>query len=179
MKRRSPPSPAATGSAQDLNHSPAVEKIRQLAKSARVCFFGTTHGSPPLDVRPMTVQEVDVVGNLWFLSARSSALNKDIARNPKVQLLFANPADSEFLNLQGFATIHDTKAFREKYYTPLAKTWFPGGVNDPELTVIRVMPREGHYWDTVYGKAVTLLMVAVGAVTGQPMDIGVQGDIKP
>ncbi|MDB6095215.1 MAG: ral stress protein [Verrucomicrobia bacterium] len=127
----------------------------------------------------MTVQDVDVIGNVWFLSARSSTLNKDINRNPRVQLLFANTGDSEYLNLLGFATIHDSKDFREKYWTPIAKAWFPGGVNDPELTIIRVQPKEGHYWDTVYGKAVTLLMVAIGAVTGKATDVAVQGDVKP
>jgi general stress protein 26 len=161
-----------------LSGSQATEKIRELAKSARVCMFGTSPARLPLEVRPMAVQDVDESG-LWFLSGRSSVKNLHIARDPHVQLFFANPGDSEYLSLWGTATISDARALRERHWTPMAKTWFPSGVDDPELTVIHVRPETGHYWDTEHGKAVSLLKIAVGAVTGKPVSVGVQGEVHP
>ncbi len=164
---------------EHLDGTHAAEKIREIAKAARICFFGTAPGEIPLDVRPMAVQEVDAAGSLWFLSGRSTAKNRHIARDPRVQLLFGNPGASQYLTVNGRATISDDRAVREKYWTPIAKTWFPGGVDDPELTVIRVEPDAGYYWDTVHGKAVSMLKSAMGAVTGHRSDDSVEGKVRP
>lgn len=164
---------------ENLSHQPAVEKIRELAKSARVCMFGTLPGQFPLAVRPMAVREVDEHGNLWFLSARSSDKNAHIEQNPRVQLIFANASDSEYLSVEGFATISDDRALREKYWTPIAKTWIHEGVDDPELTVIRVSVKDGYYWDTEHGKAIALMKIAVGAMTGKTLDDSVEGKVRP
>ena len=155
-----------------------MKKIRELAKSARVCLFGTLPNKFPLAVRPMAVREVDEAGRLWFLSARSSDKNEHIAQDPRVQLLFAHASDSEYLTLEGVATISDDRALREKYWTPLAKTWIHEGVDDPELTVIRVDVRDGYYWDTEHGKPVALAKIAVGALTGKTIDDSVEGVVR-
>ena len=165
--------------AKNLSRDAAVEKIRAITKSARVCLFGTSDGHPPLEFRPMSVQDVDAVGNIWFLSARTSSQNRQIARHPQVQLLFANPGASEFLSLEGRAFVTTSQPLKEKYWNPLAKAWFKQGVDDPELTVIRVQTERGHYWDTEYGKTVTLLSLAVTALTGTPVVGGAHGEVWP
>jgi general stress protein 26 len=164
---------------EDLFHAPAIEKIRALSKSARICLFGTLPDRFPISVRPMAVQDVDDTGNLWFLSARSSEKNKHIEQDPRVQLFFSNPGDSEYLSVHGIATISDNRVLREKYWTPIAKTWIHEGVDDPELTVIRVTIKDGYYWDTEHGKAIALMKIAVGAMTGKTMDDSVEGKVKP
>lgn len=164
---------------EHLSGSRAVEKIRALAEAARVCLFGTVLMRPPITVRPMSVQSVDAAGNLWFLSARSSATNREIAESADVQLFFANPGSAEFMTLEGVATISDDPALRREHWTPIAKTWFNQGVDDPEVTVIKVEPSNGYYWDTKHGKTVAFLKIAAGAVTGQTFDDGVEGKIRP
>ena len=165
--------------AHDLARDAAVEKIREIARCARVCLFGTIPGKFPLEVRPMVVEHVDEAGVLWFLSGRSSEKNHDISRDSRVQLLFANPGSSQYLSLNGTAYVSDDRPLRERYWNPLARAWFPGGVDDPELTVIRVWPEGGHYWDTEHGKTVSLVEIAVAAMTGQPTSTGIQGRIEP
>lgn len=164
---------------ENLSGTPAVKKIQDLAKAARVCLFGTSPGQHPLDVVPMAVQDVDDAGDLWFLSGRSSNKNQHIAGDSRVQLFFANTGDSQYLSLHGTATISDSRLDKEAHWTPLAKAWFQDGIDDPELTVIRVTPIEGHYWDTVHGKTVSTLKIALGAITGRKMDDGVQGLVRP
>jgi len=165
---------------EDLAHGPAIEKIRELVSSTSVCLFGTAPGHFPLTVRPMGVRDVDVAGNLWFLSGRSSLKNAHIAREPRVQLFFTDVGDSEYLSLEGFASISDNRALKEKYWTPLAKAWVDGGVDDPDLTVIKVIVTGGYYWDTEHGKAISLLKTAAAAVTGGKIsDGGIEGSILP
>lgn len=162
----------------NLSGRAAVKKIREIAKSARICFFGTSPGEHPLDVVPMAVQKVDDAGNLWFLSGRSSEKNRHIAADPRVQLLFAHPGSSDYLSVHGTATISDRLADRKKYWTPIAKTWFHGGVNDPELTVIKVKPSQGYYWDTRHGASVAMFKTLFGALTGKTTDDSVEGKLR-
>jgi general stress protein 26 len=173
MKQTSP------ANSENLAGASAVEKIRKIAESAKSCLFGTVHDGRSLKVRPMAVQAVDDEGRIWFLSARDSNKNHQLQQDSQVQLLFANPGASEFLSLIGLAQVSDDRELRKKYWSAMAKTWFPGGVDDPQLTVISVYPQDGHYWDTVHGKAVTLLKIAAGAATGRKMDVGVEGAVRP
>lgn len=156
----------------------AIEKIRDLALSARVCLFGTPGDDFPLDVRPMGVQKVDDAGDFWFLSRRDSEKNRHIEADPRVQLLFANPTKSEYLNVNGTAVIHHDRVLKELHWSPLAKAWFDG-VDDPQLTVIQVRVIDGHYWDTEHGKAIALLTIALKAATGRTLTEGVQGELHP
>ena len=163
---------------ENLSSRSAAEKIRKLATAARVCLFGT-HRAKALAVRPMAVQDVDAQGNVWFLSGKSSAKNAQIARNPNVQLLFANVGDSAYLNLHGTASISEDRKLIKAHWTPLAKTWFHDGVDDPETTVVKVKVESGYYWDTEHGKTVALLSMALGAITGKTLDDSVEGTVKP
>ena len=163
---------------ENLTHAPAIEKIRELAKSARICMFGTLPDEFPLSVRPMAVQDVDDAGNIFFLSARSSFKNQHIAQDPRVQLVFSNSGDSEYLSIVGRATVSDDRAMREKYWTPIAKAWIHEGVDDPELTIIKVAVTSGYYWDTEHGKAIALMKIAVSALTGKTMDDSVEGKVR-
>ncbi len=163
---------------ESLSGTKAVEQIRAVAKAAHICFFGTLLDRAPLTVRPMAIQTVDDAGNLWFLSSRQSHTNRHIAEDPRVQILIGNPGDSQYLTLQGTATISDAPALRKEHWTPLAKTWFNGGVDDPDLTVIQVMPGDGYYWDTKHGKTYSFMKMAVGAVTGKTIDDSIEGKVR-
>lgn len=163
---------------QDVAGSSAAEKIREIAKHARFCLFGTALKQPPVAVRPMTVQNVDDTGALWFLSGRQTHTNQHIASDPLVQLFFANPDKQEFLTLDGTATIHTDRPTKEAHWTPFAKTWFNQGVDDPDLTVIRVQPAAGYYWDTKHGKTVAFLKSAAGMVIGKTLDDSLEGAVR-
>ena len=72
----------------------------------------------------------------------------------------------------------DTAQTLDELWTRLAMAWFTEGKTDPRLTLIRVTPVRGHYWDTKQHKVVALLKIAVGAALGKAVDVGVQGDLR-
>ena len=89
----------------------------------------------------------------------------------------ANTGDSEFLSVFGTATIVLDMAKKRELWTPLAKAWFPNGVEDPDLTVLKVKPMQSYYWDTKNGKMVTLLKMAASAIIGKKSHRGIKGKI--
>ena len=162
----------------DLSGTEAVAKIRELAEKGQNCFFCTsvsTKGSS--GARPMNVRQVDNEGNLWFLSANDSHLNQEIAVDPIVKLYFQGAKHSDFLQLNGSATITTDRAKIEELWEPVIKTWFTEGQDDPRITVIKVIPNEGYYWDTKHGNAIAIKML-IGAAIGQTLDDSIEGKLK-
>ncbi len=164
---------------EDLRGRRAVSKIKELADKAQTCFFCTVASSPEsTGARPMAVQEVDDEGNLWFLSAGDSYKNKDLARDPAVKLFFQGSAHSDFLMLSGSATISREKEKIRQLWNPMIKTWFTEGVDDPRITVLKVQPDDGYYWDTKHGTAVAGIKMLIGAAIGKTLDDSLEGTLR-
>ncbi|MEO7984372.1 MAG: pyridoxamine 5'-phosphate oxidase family protein [Bacteroidota bacterium] len=162
---------------KNLRRQEANEKIKKLAGDADICLFTTDLTHLPLKTRPMSTQEIDDEGNLWFFSHIDSDKNNDIAKDERVQLFYSNRNSSEYLSLYGTATIIRDKAKAKELWSAMVKVWFkdPGDVN---LTIIKVVPEDGYYWDTKDGKLVSLFKMAVGALTGKELDGSIEGKIK-
>ncbi len=164
---------------ENLIGAEASEKIKELLKNNKTCFFITDiHANEPLHVRPMSVQKVEEDGSLWFLSADDSHKNAEIQVDHKVQLLFQGSSYSDFLSLYGTATISKDKAIIKELWEPILKTWFTEGEDDPRITAIKVNPTEGYYWDNKHGNAVAFIKTLAGALVGKTLDDSIEGEIK-
>ena len=165
---------------EDLQGQEAVKKIREMVEQAKTCFFcsavvtGESNGD-----RPMHVMQVDEEGSLWFLSARDSRKNQELAIDPSVRLYFQGCMDADFMQLNGTAVISTDREKIREIWTPLAKTWFTEGEDDPRISVIKVTPSQGYYWDTRHGLAVAGVKMLLGPVLKKTMDDGIEGKLNP
>jgi general stress protein 26 len=161
---------------RDLSGKDAVEKIREVVKKAQSCFFCTAVATGQSGAsRPMSVQQVDDQGNLWFLSAIDSHKNQELGMNPAVTLYFQGSPHSDFLELSGHATVSQDKAKIKELWQFIVKTWFTEGIDDPRITVIKVTPTDGYYWDNKHGNAIAGAKMLVGATLGKTLDDSIEG----
>lgn len=163
---------------ENLHDEEAIKKIKDFAEDIKVCMFCTKVTDVPFRTRPMSTLDVDDEGNLWFFSSKASDKNDEIKSDETVQLLYAKNSNSHFLTITGNAQVVKDQKKIDELWNPLAKTWFPGGKEDPDLCVVKVTPHEAYYWDTINGKMITLLKMATSAVTGNPSEVGVEGKIN-
>ena len=164
---------------RDLSGLDAAARLKEMAKDADSCFFVTQGGTGDnRGVRPMSVREADDAGQLWFLSASDSHKNAEIAANPAVRLYFQKNAHAGFLELEGHAEIITDRERIRDLWNFVLKTWFTEGEDDPRITVIRVIPRRGYYWDNKHGDAVAGAKVVVGAVIGKTLDDSIEGTLS-
>ncbi|MES2523393.1 MAG: pyridoxamine 5'-phosphate oxidase family protein [Gemmatimonadota bacterium] len=162
----------------DLVGDAAVKKIRELVKEAQTCFFCTAIPSGESSAaRPMNVREVDEEGNLWFLSANDSHKNAELALDPTVKLYMQGSPHSEFLSLTGHAMITTDHERIKELWTPVVRTWFTGGVDDPRITAIKVTPTDGYYWDNKHGNAIAGIKMLIGAAIRKTLDDSVEGTL--
>jgi general stress protein 26 len=164
---------------QDLHGTEAAAKLKELCEKAHTCFFCTNiRSGQQFSTRPMSVQRVDDNGVVWLLSATDSHKNAHIDADPAVQLLFQGSSHSDFLSLYGRATISKDKALIKELWEPIFKTWFTEGVDDPRISVIKVVPVDGYYWDTKHGQVVAFAKQLAGAVLGKTLDDSIEGKLK-
>ena len=164
---------------EDLQGREAIRKIKELTDKASTCFFCTNiRMGKPFATRPMSVQKFDEQGNFWFLSANDSHKNDEIAAEPTVQLLFQGSDYSDFLHIYGKATISENRQKIKELWQPILKVWFTEGVDDPRISVIKVEPLEGYYWDTKNNMVVGMIKRVAGAIAGKTTDDSIEGKLR-
>lgn len=164
---------------EDLFSSDAVKKMRELSDKAKTCFFCTAINTDgPFATRPMAVQEVDDNGSFWFLSATDSKQNAEIEDDRRVQLLFQGSSHSDFMSLYGTAVISFDKKKIKELWSPMFKTWFTEGEDDPRISIIQFVPKDGYYWDTKHGELIAFAKQLAGAVIGKTLDDSIEGQLK-
>jgi general stress protein 26 len=164
---------------RNLGGTEAIGKIKEIVEQAQSCFFCTAGGiGESAGVRPMNVRQVDEEGNLWFLSASDSHKNRELADDASVTLYFQASPHSDFLMLQGRASVSNERAKIEALWAPALRTWFTGGIGDPRITVIKVAPFAGYYWDTKHGTAVAGVKILIGAMIGKTLDDSIEGKLN-
>jgi general stress protein 26 len=164
------------GDTKHLNSEDAISKVKELASEITTCMFGT-YESTKFFTRPMSTQQVDDDGNLWFLSSRDSLKNKQIANDGRVELIYSQ-GNEKFVSIHGNASLSYNKEKIKELWQPIAKIWFTEGVDDPRISAIKVSFSEGYYWDTKHGKMVELAIMAAALVSGKTMDDGIEGKLK-
>lgn len=164
---------------EDLHGQAAIERLRAMVTDAPNCFFCTasTPGRAS-DTRPMNVREVDEAGNLWFLSSRDSLKNRELEADATVELFFQANTHSGFLHITGRASVSRDRAVIDRLWGPMLANWFTGGPDDPRITVIRVTPTDGYYWDNRHGEWLSAMKIHLGAMTGRTQDDSVEGQIR-
>lgn len=164
---------------EDLRGASAIGKIKELVDVAKTGFFCTLD---PRDgswsSRPMNVRQVDDDGNLWFLGAMDSRLVEELSQHPSAVLHFQGSSNSDFLELRGTASLSNDREKINELWEPILKTWFTEGIDDPRITVIKLTPTSGYYWDTKHGNMVAGLKMMVGAAIGKTLDDSIEGSIE-
>lgn len=164
-------------SKKDLYSKEAKEKIKDLAESIDYTMFITDLKSQPFHTVPMSTKEVDSEGNIWFLSNRTSTHNRNIERENRVHLIYADKSNFEFLSIYGPASVITDRKRIEELYGSGDDAWFDG-VDDPNITALKIKPEDAHYWDTKNGKVISLLKMVGGAITGNEPDLGEDGKLE-
>ena len=150
-----------------------IEKLADLIDDIRICMLPTvdTDGKPWS--RPMAVQEVAFGGDLWFFTRDDSEKVEHVERNRKVGVAFAHPGRQDYVTMAGTALVVKDKAKAEEMWSKPLEAWFPKGLDDPHLRLLKVQVERAEYWDSPSSPVVYALGFVKSKLTGKPArDIG-------
>lgn len=152
-----------------------MAKVAELLKGFRFCMFTTVEPGGKLVARPMSIQESEFDGDLWFIAERNSGEVAQIGGDSSVGLTFSS--NDTWMSLSGTAEQVDDDAKLKELWNPWVQSWFPNGPEDPNATLIRFTADSAEYWDTPGGRVVSLLNFVKSKVTGDTYDGGETGKV--
>ena len=163
----------------NLRNQEAIDKVKQLAKDIDICLFCTNiKVDEGESARPMSTQDADEEGNLWFFSDKNSIKNKEIENDKNVRLYYSHPSKSSYMVLNGEAEIIFDRQKVDEIWSPLVKTWFKEGKDDPNISLIKVTPKNAYYWDVEGNQMINFFKMIASVATGTTLVDAKEGTIK-
>ncbi len=153
-----------------MSRNQDIEKLRELTKDITFCMLSTRDSAGRIHSRPMTMQQTEFDGDLWFLTGKSTGKTGEIARDQQVNVSFADPGSSKYVSVSGSANVVDDRAKAKELWNPAYMVWFPKGLDDPELTLLHVSIEAAEYWDSPNGVVTYLMGFIKAATTGERPD---------
>ena len=133
---------------QQPTHSEAIEKINELIKGKQIAMLTSVSDEGHFHARPMAVLDVDFDGDVWFFTKKDSPKVEQIQSEPRVNVAYSDPSNQDYVSLAGNARLVVDQALNEKYWKPQFEAWFPDGVDDPELSLLKIEVEGAEYWDS-------------------------------
>ncbi len=154
------------------NPSESIQKLGSLIKNIKFAMLTTIDLDGSLFSRPMATQQVEFDGDLWFFTQRTSGKIRSIEKDQHVNVSFSSPEDNRYVSVSGRAQIVDNRSKMAELWNPMYKAWFPEGLEDPELALIKVQVDSAEYWDSPSNMIVRLVGFAKAMVTNNPYAVG-------
>ncbi len=134
-----------------------IRKLATMIRGIKVAMLTTTGPDGTLRSRPMASQEADFDGTLWFFTHASCEKTSEILQNPQVNASYVSTEEHHYVSLTGHASVVQDREKMQELWCPVYRAWFPRGLDDPELALLRVDVERAEYWDMLSSSMVNLL----------------------
>jgi general stress protein 26 len=128
------------------------QKIGQIIGSIQIGMLTTGLANGELRSRPMLCADFDF-DSLWFLIKESQPVLAESMGNRVVNVTFASPEKGIYASVTGLAQLVEDEKMVQKLWRPEMKAWFPRGLEEPGLTLLRVDIDHAEAWDDEEGFA--------------------------
>lgn len=149
----------------------SINKLQELTEGIDFCMLTTMDGGY-LRSRPMSTQEFDVEGELWFFTSDNTHKVEEIEKDNRVNVAYSKPDDNTYISVSGRAEISKNRAKIEELWSPILKAWFPEGLEDPHLCLLKISVEQAEYWDSPSSKLVEIFGFVKSLATGQQASYG-------
>jgi general stress protein 26 len=143
-----------------------VAKLNELIKEIDFAMLTTIRSDGSLHSCPMATQEVDADGVIWFFSHAKTEKVEAIRTDPRVNLAYSDADSQRYISITGRCELVRDHVKAKQLWKPVYGTWFPRGIEDPNLILLKVHVQEADYWHTDESRMVKLLGFANTSISG-------------
>jgi general stress protein 26 len=148
-------------------------RVAEGIRDIRTCMMTTVTPEGRLESTPMTTLEIDENDNIWFLVGLDSDSSEAIDREENVNLTYASPKDFKFISVTGSASLVLDRTKAARLWNPNYQTWFPKGLDDPNLALLQVKIITAEYWENAHSRPLRVFGLVRALFTGEPFDVGI------
>jgi len=149
-----------------------IKKLAELIKDIKIAMLTTVEADGRLRSRPMATQNKPFDGTLWFFTEINSGKVSEIQRDHQVNISYADTDSQKYVSVSGVANVVQDRAKAEEFWSPVYKAWFPDGLDDPSLALLKVDVTQAEYWEAPHGAVVRLVGFLKAVTTGQKYEPG-------
>jgi general stress protein 26 len=126
-----------------------IKKLHELIKDIDYGMFTTVDDDGSLHSYPMSKSgEINSEATLWFFTYAASHKVTEIEHHDQVNVSFSSPEQQRYVSISGTSNlVKDHNKMRE-LWKPELQTWFPKGLDEPNIALIQVNVNEVNYWDS-------------------------------
>ena len=155
-------------------------QLKSLIEDIKIGMFTTEDDDGTLRSRPLQTVGVDDNGSLWFFtSATSPKVAESKADGGRVNVSYANPSKQDYVSVSGKATLTRDREKMKQLWTKWVEAFFPKGLDDPDLALLRVDIEKAEYWDAPGSSIARAYGLAKALSTGKPDALGENRKVNP
>lgn len=147
-----------------------IETLAGLVKDFRFAMLTTVDDQGRLVAHPLTVQEAEFDGDLWFIVGAHASALQNLEVNPTAGVTLSS--NDSWVSLTGTAAEVSDQAKVKELWSSTLEAWFPDGPDDPEVRLLKFTADGAEYWDSPGGRVATLFSFVKSKVTGEPYEGG-------
>jgi general stress protein 26 len=163
---------------KDLTPAEAEAEFWNSLKHSNTGMLGLDR--PGYHSQPMTAFREEETGTMWFFTRNDTDLARDVAA-PGQSAMFSYGSKDQKV----WACIHGElsaqgrdPAIIDRYWNPVLAAWYPGGKDDPDLTLLRFDADDGRVWVSDGGVFKFAYEIAKANVTKTLPDAGGVADVN-
>lgn len=156
----------------DEQHNAALAKVAEMVGDAKFAMLTTIAKDGILRSRPMATMQLDGEGNLWFFTSLSSSKIAEARPDQQVNLSYARIDKQDYLSVSGTAELVHDKEKMQSLWSPWIKPWFPKGLDDPDLALLKISIMEAEYWDAPNSSTARVYGLVKAIATGDTDALG-------
>jgi general stress protein 26 len=109
---------------------------------------------------------------IWFFSDRDTEKAESASQAEKCCLTFADVRGQTFVSATGQLDMVDDRDEIQRLWSEGAEVYFPGGVNDDSVILLRFSPEHAAYWDAPSNPIVLAIKFLQAKVSGERPVLG-------
>jgi general stress protein 26 len=144
-----------------------LKKLFRLIRKVKICMMTTVDPDGQLRSRPMVTQTKYGEPQLWFFTKRSAPKVDEVELNGQVNLAYADPDSNTYVSISGRGSMVTNRWKMKELWNPAYRAWFPEGLDDPSLGLLKVAIEKAEYWQSPSSLAVHILGFTKAILSGK------------
>jgi general stress protein 26 len=136
------------------------QHLADLIRGMKTAMLTTASAEGSLRSRPMATLGGEFDGTLWFFTRADAPKVGEVQHDEQVNVSYADADGQRFVSVSGRASLVLDPKKANELWDPIHAAWFPRGVEDPQVALLRVNAEKAEYWDAKSSGMVPLNCVA-------------------
>ncbi len=140
-----------------------IARLNELISGIDTAILTTVRADGSLHSCPMASHAADEGGFLWFLSDQNTEKVEAVRTQQRVNVAYVDHQRNRYVSVSGYCELLRDHDRASRLWNSSYASWFPAGLDDPRLVLMKVDVQQAAYWDASQARMMPLVGFAQAA----------------